>query len=578
MTSVDFATLHYLAPATPPAWHDDRFYPYEALTNLLRQWEQSFPNLIELRSIGQTRDGRDIWVAIVTNRSTGPDHEKPAYYIDGDIHAAEVTASSLALATIHRLLTGYGHDPDITRLLDQTSLYVIPRIAIDGVEVFLYSAEEMRSTEVEFPGPGSPVGMKPSDINGDGLISSIRFRDPAGAWKTSALDDRIMVKRAPNEYSGEFFTIVPEGDYPGWNGGRIDVKRSPHGIDFNRAFPSHWRPHWQQVGAGPYPLAEPEIRAVAEFILAHPNIHGSLHHHTAIGAILRCSCSYPDSDMPALDLRAYKAIGAIAEEITGYRCISMFHENPLRREVPDHGTFFDWMFDQVGVFCFATELWGPFGAAIDWQWHDLMEPIFLRPESKDLDLLRLFDERAGGRGFTAWTPFDHPQFGPVEIGGWDRKFGQFNPPGPLLKEEIDRVVPFALAAMGTGPLLRIASASAERLYDETWRVRVTVSNDGFLPTYGSETWLKTGQAEPVVASISFADHVELVPANGPTNVAIGHLAGRVAQFTSLIPMAQTGDASKGCAEWIIRARGGTTIEITAGSSRAGTQRSTVTLA
>ena len=577
MSAVDFAALHYLAPSDPPAWHDDRYYTYEAMTNLLSAWATDYPDLIEIRSIGQTREGRAIVLAVVTNTKTGPDREKPAYYIDGDIHSSEVTASSMALATIHRLLTQYGSDVEITRLLDRTTIYVVPRIAIDGVEVFLSSPDEMRSTAVEFPGPGSPVGMIPSDINGDGMIGSIRFKDPSGPWKISELDDRIMVKRAPNEFSGDFYTIVPEGEYPGWTGGRIDVKRSPHGIDFNRAFPSHWRPHWEQVGAGPYPLAEPEIRAVAEFILSHRNIHGSLHHHTAIGAILRCSCSYPDSDMPPLDLRAYKAIGAIAEEMTGYRCISMFHENPLRREIPDHGTFFDWMFDQNGVFCFATELWGPFGEAIGWHWHDLMDPIFFRPESKDLDLLQLFDQRANGRGFTPWTPFDHPQFGAVEIGGWDRKFGQFNPPGPLLPDEIERVVPFAIAAMGTGPVLRIAGASAERLYDDTWTVRVTVANDGFLPSYGSDTWLKTGQAEPVRATLTFDGAGELVPTSSAPTRTIGHLAGRVANFTSFMPMAQPADTGKGSAEWTVRAPNGTRLTIGAGSNRAGLQRIEIVL-
>lgn len=578
MSEVDYAALHYLAPEEPIAWHVDRYYTYAVLTNLLQHWESVFPGLIEVRSIGRTREGRDIWLAVVTNHETGPDREKPAYYIDGDVHSSEVTASSMALATIQRLLTGYRADPEATRLLDQTVLYVVPRIAIDAVEIFLNSPNELRSTAIDFPGPGSPVGMVPSDINGDGLISTIRFIDRAGAWKVSRLDSRIMVKRGPNEFEGLFYTVIPEGEYPGWDRGRIDVRRSQYGIDFNRSFPSHWRPHWQQIGAGPYPLAEPEVRAVAEFILDHPNIHGSLHHHTAIGAILRCSCSYPDSDMPPLDLRAYKAIGEIAEELTGYRCISMFHENPLRREVPDHGTFFDWMFDQVGAFCFATELWGPFGEAIDWHWHDLMEPIFFRPEEKDLDLLRLFDERAGGRGFTPWQPFDHPQFGPVEIGGWDRKFGQFNPPGPLLADEIDRIVPFTLAAMGTGPLLRITAATAERLYDDTWRVRIAVANDGFLPTYGSETWLKTGQADPVVARLLLDGSVELVPGDSLPSRSLGHLAGRVSNYTSFMPMAQLGDQSKASAEWTVRARPGTEVMLEVGSKRAGTQRCSIVFA
>ena len=131
--------------------------------------------------------------------------------------------------------------------------------------------------------------------------------------------------------------------------------------------------------------------------------------------------------------------------------------------------------------------------------------------------------------------------------------------------------------MGTGPVLRIAGASAERLYDDTWTVRVTVANDGFLPSYGSDTWLKTGQANPVSATLTFNGSGELVPAHDSAARTIGHLAGRVANFTSFMPMAQPADTSKGSAEWTVRASVGTRLTIEAGSNRAGIQRIEVSL-
>ena len=107
------------------------------MTELLRGWVAAYPRLATLDEIGRSGEGRAIWVVTLTNRATGPDHEKPAYYIDANIHAAEVTTSSVALATIHHLLTGYDNDPEVRRLLDETALYVIPRIAVDGSELFL---------------------------------------------------------------------------------------------------------------------------------------------------------------------------------------------------------------------------------------------------------------------------------------------------------------------------------------------------------------------------------------------------------------------------------------------------------
>ena len=53
--------------------------------------------------------------AAVTNFDTGPDLEKPAFLVEANIHAIEVTGSTAALHLLHRLLTGYGSDERVTR-------------------------------------------------------------------------------------------------------------------------------------------------------------------------------------------------------------------------------------------------------------------------------------------------------------------------------------------------------------------------------------------------------------------------------------------------------------------------------
>ena len=105
---IDVAALHYLADSVE--WRDDRYRTYDLLTELLWRWVAAYPSLVRPTSIGRSRAGRDIWVVTLTNRETDSDHEKPAYYIDANIHAAEVLTSSVVLATIHQLLTRYADD------------------------------------------------------------------------------------------------------------------------------------------------------------------------------------------------------------------------------------------------------------------------------------------------------------------------------------------------------------------------------------------------------------------------------------------------------------------------------------
>ncbi len=115
----------------------DTYYRYDDLTRFLKQWAADYPTLCRLESIGQSYEGRDIWAMVLTNSETGPDNEKPAYWVDGNIHATEVSASSAALYLIHLLLGQYGRDPRVTYALDSRTFYVIPRLNPDGAELAL---------------------------------------------------------------------------------------------------------------------------------------------------------------------------------------------------------------------------------------------------------------------------------------------------------------------------------------------------------------------------------------------------------------------------------------------------------
>jgi murein tripeptide amidase MpaA len=565
MTAPDFVALHYLAEDA--AWHPDRYYRYDLMTQLMEGWVREYPELIELSSIGASGEGRAIWVAIVTNRATGSDRDKPAYYVDGNIHAGEVMTSSVALGTIHHVLSRYGTDAEITRLLDETVLYVVPRIAVDGSERYLTSTDDLRSTTAPYA-PNTGGGLKRADLNGDGLISTMRFKDPAGPWKRSSIDPRVMVKRDPHEFGGDYYFVLPEGTIDPWDGGKIAIAPTEWALDFNRNFPNAWRPEWQQRGAGPYPLSQPEPRAIADFVLDHPNIVGSQHYHTAAGIILRGSGLYGDDQMPPLDLRAYKALGEMGERATGYRCISIYHDNPFKKDSASYGMFFDFMFDQAGVFMFATELWR-MAQELESSEVSIADSLFNRPESNDAEFLKLFEVRAGGRGFTEWTPFDHPQFGAVEIGGWEDKFGVMNPPGPMLPEHIDRNIPFTIAAMGASPRLRVVDSGATALGNDLYEVWVIVSNDGFLPSYGSETYKATGKAKEITAKLSLPDGARLVPPSSPAEQSMGHLAGRVSQFTSFLPTGEYPVLGRARAAWVVQTAEPIEVSLAAGSNRAG---------
>src|SRR5204862_6878259 len=115
----------------------DRFYRYDELTKALEAWAAEYPKLFRFESIGQSFEGRDIWLATVTNTETGPDDEKPAFLVEANIHSVEVTGTTAALHLLNRLVTGYGEEAKVTRVVDTRTFYVIPRLNPDGAELAL---------------------------------------------------------------------------------------------------------------------------------------------------------------------------------------------------------------------------------------------------------------------------------------------------------------------------------------------------------------------------------------------------------------------------------------------------------
>ena len=68
----------------------------------------------------------------------------------------------------------------------------------------------------------------------------------------------------------------------------------------NRNWPTDWQPNYIQFGAGECPLDRPETKAIAEFIMAHPNIAAGQSYHNAGGMILRGpGAAYLEGNYPA---------------------------------------------------------------------------------------------------------------------------------------------------------------------------------------------------------------------------------------------------------------------------------------
>jgi murein tripeptide amidase MpaA len=569
-----------MATETPaPTPRFDTFYKHDELTKLLFEYAQAFPTLAAIRSIGKSYEGREIWVATVTNSETGPADDKPAFWCDGNIHAAELTASTAVLYYLHQLLTGYGSDAEITQLLDTRAVYLCPRINPDGAELALAERpRHIRSSTRRYPFDEERVdGLDKEDIDGDGRILSMRVRDPHGTWKKCAQDPRLMVAREPGEFGGEYYRLMPEGLIRGYDGLTINVNSDLEGLDLNRNFPSGWRQEFEQVGAGEYPTSEPEVKAMVDFVVSHRNIGAAVSYHTHSGVILRPMGTQSDDDMIPEDLWSIKRFSELGAKLTGYPAISIWHDFKYHPKEVISGTQ-DWMYEHLGALFWVVEIWAPNREAgiTDYKWIDWYRE---HPVEDDLKLIKWSDEHCGGQAHVDWKPFMHPQLGAVEIGGWDKMNFWRNPPPPLREREAARFPKWMTTIALSLPKLELLRTEVRALGPDTWRVRIAVANSGWLPSYVSKRALERKTVRGVIFEIHIPDNdgaVSLVSGKprmeGPQ--LEGH-APKTSQNAFLPGREITADRAVG--EWVVRAPKGTRLAIGARSDRAGAVRAEVVL-
>ena len=154
----------------------DGFYRYEELSSIVKAFAEEYPQFVEIISLGKSFEGRDIWLLKVTNSETGCADDKPAFWIDANIHATEVTGTTVALNIASELLQGFGANERITTMMDACVYYIVPRVNPDGAKLALSDPPRYIRSGVRYhPWAEREEGIHEQDIDGDGRILQMRI-------------------------------------------------------------------------------------------------------------------------------------------------------------------------------------------------------------------------------------------------------------------------------------------------------------------------------------------------------------------------------------------------------------------
>jgi hypothetical protein len=186
------------------------------------------------------------------------------------------------------------------------------------------------------------------------------------------------------------------------------------------------------------------------------------------------------------------------------------------------------------------------------------------------------DEVLEGKGYITWYPFQHPQLGSIELGGWDYAYAWRNPPPPFLEKEVAKFPQWVIWQALITPRLELHSVKVTPLADGHYHLQVVVQNTGWLPSYGSKKALEKKAVCGVMVEIDLPEGATLT--TGKARMELGQLEGWHTAGPSPSPFEDSGTtANRAKVDWVIHAPNGGTVKLIARHERAGTLETEVVL-
>ena len=468
------------------------------------------PDVVRATVLTRSMSKHKVWLVEVGKGTEQNRRTRPAMLVVAGIEGNDLIGSSVAASWLKCMIEEYGNDAEITKLLDTTTIYIIPRLNPDAAEHFFTQPQcetSLNPRPVDDDHDGLVDEDGPDDLNDDGLISWMRIEDPEGEYILDPKDNRLPLKA--DHLKGEVgaWRYLPEG---------IDNDRDERwnedglgGVNFNRNFPHDYK--FFASDAGVHQVSEAETRALADFVVDHPNI-GVVVTYGATDNLL----TTPEGERPPGRREPMTAIDE--DDVDYYKVMGELYRETLGLDeelegVSEHGTFSDWMYYHRGRLSLAAKAWSPSIAvalceAAEKEDKKAKEEADENAEqSSETDRgkdkkqadkngkgkeekrneqerkeLKWFDEH-WPEAFIEWQSIEHPDFPNqrVEVGGY-QPFALTNPPMKMIEQMTTKHADFLTKAAQRLPRIGIRKIKARHLGRSVYEVEIQIENTGFLPT------------------------------------------------------------------------------------------------
>lgn len=261
--------LALTGPAGAAVSYQD-YHPFAEVERQLQTWSKDHPQQVKLLTIGKSPGGRALYVARLAAPGGADPDTRPAIFVGANIAGYYNAGTEAALDLIQTLLAAPAGSPQ-ANLLGSHTFFVAPALDPDAHDAIFGKPRARRSgdeVKLDHDVDGLEAEDPADDLNGDGIITSMRISDPTGGWLADSTDPRVLVKADTMEQRPGAYRLETEGKDDDGDGEYNEDGAA--GLWPDRNFP-HAFPY-STPEAGPWSSYVPETKALMDFLLSHPNV------------------------------------------------------------------------------------------------------------------------------------------------------------------------------------------------------------------------------------------------------------------------------------------------------------------
>jgi hypothetical protein len=312
-------------------WGDwNHYHNYTEIVNTLLYLNSTYPNIVDVFSIGKSWMNRDIYCIKLTNESNT--HPKPKVFFVGYHHAREPISAELPLYFAVQAATSFGTNATITYMLNNSEIYIVPALNVDGLYIIKQNEWQRKNAHpFDEDGDGLLDEDPPEDEDGDGYIEDLFYLHGY---------DYHFIRWEGVDNDGDGFSGED------WVGG-VDLNRN-YGYQWNATVDSGSPYPSAEDYRGPAPFSESETQAIRNLALSNDFKYAVSFHSGAETIGYPWGYTYDPTPDDAIFSEIGANLSALVEAPYGPNC-NLYTMS---------GSWDDWMYGNRSTFAFTCEIYG----------------------------------------------------------------------------------------------------------------------------------------------------------------------------------------------------------------------------